>query len=235
VKKVEAARRGLGHAIPNATLEQVLEAGLDLLLEKQAKARGQVKRPRKTPSASLTDPLAALSDPSQRPVESPQPDDGSHATPAPQQTPASQQTRASQQAQPSQPTPTPVTTPFRIATEPPPHRRSGPRAAIPAAVRRAVWARDAGRCCWPLDGGGVCGSTHRLELDHIVPWADWGGETEDNLRLTCAAHNRLAARQAFGENVMGRYRGVREPEAVYYGRFPASGGLQVAGWDRNLG
>jgi 5-methylcytosine-specific restriction endonuclease McrA len=92
-----------------------------------------------------------------------------------------------------------------MATEPPPHRRDGPRAAIPAAVRRAVWARDAGLCCWPLDSGGTCGSTHRLQLDHIVPWANWGGETEANLRVVCAAHNRLAARQAFGERVMGRY------------------------------
>jgi 5-methylcytosine-specific restriction endonuclease McrA len=99
--------------------------------------------------------------------------------------------------------------------EPPAHRRTGPRAAIPAAVKRAVWARDQGRCTWPLDAGGCCGSTRRLELDHIIPWADWGGDQEANLRLTCAAHNRLAARQVFGERVMGRYRGVREPVAEY--------------------
>ncbi len=224
VKKVEAARRGLGHAIPNATLEQVLEAGLDLLLEKQARARGQVKRPRRTPAASPTDLLAALSDPSQQPTESSQPNEASHPTPAPQPaeashlTPAPQQTLASQQTHASQhhASPlTPVTTPLPTPTEPPPHRRDAPRAAVPAAVKRAVWARDAGRCCWPLDGGGTCGSTHRLQLDHIVPWAVWGGETEANLRVTCAAHNRLAARQAFGEQVMGRYRGVREPVAVY--------------------
>ncbi len=148
VQKLEAARDGLSHAIPGATMEQVLEVALDLLLEKQARARALVKRPR----ASV-------------------------------------------------PTPSPT------AMEPPPHRRDGPREAIPAAVKRAVWQRDGGRCCWPLDGGGVCGSTHRLELDHVVPWAEWGGETEANLRLTCATHNRLAARQAFGERVMGRYLG----------------------------
>ncbi len=186
VKKVEAARRGLGHTLPNATLEQVLEAGLDLLLEKQAKARGQVKRPRKT-SMSPTELLAALPAPGQQPTEGSQP------------------------AEASEPTPIPLP----IPTEPPPHRRDGPRAAIPAAVKRAVWQRDAGRCCWPLDGGGVCGSTHRLELDHIVPWAEFGGETEANLRLTCAAHNRLVARQVFGGRVMGRYLGVREPVVAY--------------------
>jgi hypothetical protein len=177
VKKVEAARGALGHSIPNATLEQVLEAGLDLLLEKQAKARGQVKKPRRASAASPTELLSALQASSPLSAEN------------------------QQQTQALPPTPTPT------ATEPPPHRRTGARAAISAAVKRAVWVRDQGRCSWPLDRGGCCGSTHRLELDHIVPWADWGGETEANLRLTCAAHNRLAARGAFGERVMAKYSG----------------------------
>jgi hypothetical protein len=46
LQKLKTAREGLGHAIPGATTEQVLEAALDLLLEKQARARGMVKRPR---------------------------------------------------------------------------------------------------------------------------------------------------------------------------------------------
>jgi hypothetical protein len=182
LQKLKSAREGLGHAIPRATTEQVLEAALDLLLEKQAKARGQVKRPRAvhaTATAAPTAILAAIPTPTENPPDTPQ----------------------------SIPTPTP--TPISIQTEPPPHRRAGSRKAIPAAVKRAIWARDAGRCTWPLDGGGVCGSTHMLELDHIVPWADWGGEQEANLRLTCAAHNRLAARQLFGERVMERYVGRR--------------------------
>ncbi len=186
LKKLEAARSGLGHAIPGATLDQVIDAAVDLLLDKQARARALVKRPRWTITAS--------------PTESSQP------TPAPQQAPSSQPISALD------------TTALPILTEPPPHRRDAPRAAIPAAVKRAVWQRDAGRCSWPLDGGGCCGSTHRLELDHIVPWAKWGGETEADLRLVCAAHNRLAARQAFGERFMARYRGVRETVAEYGAR-----------------
>ncbi len=46
LRKLEAARDGLSHVVPGASAERVLEAALDLLLEKQAKARGQVKRPR---------------------------------------------------------------------------------------------------------------------------------------------------------------------------------------------
>ncbi len=76
---------------------------------------------------------------------------------------------------------------------------------IPAEVKRAVWARD-GRCCqWQLASGGVCGSTTRLELDHIVPLARGGASTVGNLRVICGFHNQLAARQAFGEEWMDRF------------------------------
>jgi hypothetical protein len=164
LKKLDAARDGLSHAVPNATAEQVIETALDLLLEKQARARGQVKRPRKTLEAA--------------------------AGAAP------------------------------IAADPPHHRRGGPRAAIPAAVRRAVWARDGGRCCWPLDGGGTCGSTHRLELDHVVPWAKGGDDSIANLRLACSRHNALGARREFGARVSGRYRARLRPGAAGPGAPP---------------
>jgi hypothetical protein len=165
LQKLTTAREGLGHAIPGATTEQVLEAALDLLLEKQARSRGQVKRPRKLTAAAST----------------------ATPTPAPASAPA-----------PEQPSAEPDFAEPR-------HRRTGPREAIPAAVRRAVWQRDAGRCSWTLDAGGRCGSTHRLELDHLVPWARDGEPTEENLRLLCGRHNRLAARRAFGDRAMARY------------------------------
>jgi hypothetical protein len=46
--KLEAAR----HARPDLTLEQILEKGVDLLLEKSAKAKGLVDRPLNTPRPS---------------------------------------------------------------------------------------------------------------------------------------------------------------------------------------
>jgi 5-methylcytosine-specific restriction endonuclease McrA len=76
-------------------------------------------------------------------------------------------------------------------------------------VKRAVWQRDAGRCSWPLDGGGCCGSTHLVEFDHIVPWARWGDDTEANLRLVCGRHNDLAGRREFGDRFVERYRSGR--------------------------
>ena len=177
LRELETAKDGLSHAIPNATTEQVLQAALRLLLERQAKARGQVKKPRTV--------LAAAAPRAEAPVE---------ARTEPQE--ASPPLALI----PTEPPPTDPPT-----TEPRPARRTGPREAIPAAVRRAVWARDDGRCSWPLDAGGSCRSTNRLELDHIVPWADWGPSTVENLRVVCHLHNSLAARQAFGERQMNRY------------------------------
>jgi len=130
--KLDAARKGQGHAQPGASAEKVLEAALDLLLAQQAKRRGDAKQPRIHPRPSKTN-------------------------------------------------------------------------HVPAAVKRAVWSRDEGKCTWPLDSGGICGSTLRLEIDHIVPRGRGGPSTIDNCRLTCAMHNQLAARQVYGDDWMDRF------------------------------
>ena len=95
---------------PGADAEAILEAGLDLLLERAAKRKGLVKRPRTVPV-----PAAA-------------------------------------------------------------HECANPR-HVPAAVRREVFLRDEGKCQWPLADGEICGSTHRVELDHIVPVGRGGKAT----------------------------------------------------------
>jgi 5-methylcytosine-specific restriction endonuclease McrA len=76
---------------------------------------------------------------------------------------------------------------------------------IPAAVRREVWSRDEGKCTWPLDSGGTCGSTLRLEIDHVVPRGRGGASTADGCRLRCKSHNQLAARQVYGDDWMDRF------------------------------
>ncbi len=52
LKKLDAARDALSHSHPNAGIEEILEAGLDLLLERHAKRKGLVKRPRAVPPPS---------------------------------------------------------------------------------------------------------------------------------------------------------------------------------------
>jgi hypothetical protein len=57
--KLGAARDALSHAKPGATPEEILEAGLDLLLAQDAKRKGLVARPRQTPPPSTTDRVPA--------------------------------------------------------------------------------------------------------------------------------------------------------------------------------
>ncbi len=54
---------------------------------------------------------------------------------------------------------------------------------VPAAVRRAVWLRDQGRCV-------VCGATEDLHFDHIIPYSKGGSSWRvDNVQLLCSRHN----------------------------------------------
>ena len=112
LEKLDAAQAALSHSHPGASAEEILEAGLDLVLAQQAKRKGLVEKPRKVAPPAKAD-------------------------------------------------------------------------HIPAHVKRAVWVRDGGRCQWPLASGGVCGSTLRVEFDHVEPRARGGPSAVDNIRLAC--------------------------------------------------
>ncbi|HEY2956244.1 MAG TPA: HNH endonuclease signature motif containing protein [Candidatus Eisenbacteria bacterium] len=93
------------------------------------------------------------------------------------------------------------------ATSCPGHSRPTQSARrIPAAVRRAVYERDGGRCAFVSDAGKRCDATRFLQFDHIEPVARGGEATVENLRLVCSAHNRYAAERAFGVEFMSRKR-----------------------------
>jgi hypothetical protein len=154
-EKLEAAREALSHSHPGADVETILEAGLDLLLERAAKRKGLVKRPR------------------------------------------------------------PAAVPAADAVE-----SANPR-HVPAAVRREVFLRDEGKCQWPLADGGICGSTHRVELDHIVPVGRGGRSTASQMRTLCKFHNDLAAREVYGDELMDRFtRGAGRPPTQHAARQP---------------
>ena len=142
IEQLAAARAALSHSHPGASEGDILEAGLDLLLERHAKRKGLVEKPR---------------------------------------------------------------------LEPPPAKPDH----VSAQVKRAVWQRDGGRCQWPVDGGGVCGSIHQVELDHVVPRARGGPPTIENTRCLCRFHNQLAARRVYGDAWMNRFtRGGTAGESV---------------------
>jgi hypothetical protein len=154
-QKLEAARDALSHSHPGADVETILEAGLDLLLERAAKRKGLVKRPR------------------------------------------------------------PAAVPAAGAVE-----SANPR-HVPAAVRREVFLRDEGKCQWPLADGGICGSTHQVELDHIVPVGRGGKSTASQMRTPCRFHNDLAAREVYGDELMYRFtRGAGRPPTQHAARHP---------------
>jgi 5-methylcytosine-specific restriction endonuclease McrA len=153
----EAARAAVSHSHPNAGMAEILQLGLKALVERHAKRRGLVKRPRKTP----------------RPSADPE--------------------------------------------------------YVPAHVSRAVWERDGGKCQWRLPSGEICGSTHRVQIDHITPRAAGGPSTVENCRLACAAHNDLAARRYFGDAWMDRYKGRRRSPRRGRTGAAASPGSGVAG------
>ena len=80
---------------------------------------------------------------------------------------------------------------------------------IPAGIRRTVWARDGGRCNFEGPHG-RCSETGFLEFHHVVPYADGGATTAENLELRCAAHNRYEAEQYFGRGFPMFVREERE-------------------------
>jgi hypothetical protein len=79
---------------------------------------------------------------------------------------------------------------FADTPKPRPSRGTNPRArAIPAAVKRAVWVRDLGRCAFIGTSGHRCNERRFVEFHHVDPHALGGEATVDNIALRCRRHN----------------------------------------------
>ncbi|MFT4569698.1 MAG: hypothetical protein ACI8TX_001593 [Hyphomicrobiaceae bacterium] len=79
--------------------------------------------------------------------------------------------------------------------------------AIPAALRRAVWLRDDGRCGFEDAQGHRCRATRNLEFHHKIPFGRGGQHEIENIELRCHGHNQYQADLDFGRAFMGRKRG----------------------------
>jgi len=77
---------------------------------------------------------------------------------------------------------------------------------IPAAIRRAVFERDGGRCTFTDERGRRCKETGGLEFDHVDGFARKPMHSVDGVRLRCRAHNQYAAEQVYGRRFMERAR-----------------------------
>lgn len=69
---------------------------------------------------------------------------------------------------------------------------------VPAAVKRAVWARDGGRCAFVATSGRRCRESRHLDFHHVHPWAAGGPTTVENVQLRCRAHNAYEADLFYG-------------------------------------
>lgn len=96
-------------------------------------------------------------------------------------------------------------------------RPTAPRSRhVPAAVKRAVWLRDSGRCAFVGKGGRRCAERGFLEFHHVTPYGVGGEPTDGNIELRCRAHNAHEADLFYGPRPPAEGAGLaREPAARY--------------------
>jgi hypothetical protein len=74
-----------------------------------------------------------------------------------------------------------------------------PRRSPAAAVKRAVWLRDLGRCAFIGTDGHRCNERRFVEFHHVDPHALGGEATVDGIQLRCRRHNDYEGRLYFGK------------------------------------
>jgi len=77
---------------------------------------------------------------------------------------------------------------------------------IPAAIRRAAWRRDEGRCRFVDEEGRRCTARRGLEFHHVHPLGLGGDHAVDSLRLYCGSHNRYVAEIDYGRRPLPKRR-----------------------------
>jgi len=82
-----------------------------------------------------------------------------------------------------------------------------------AAVKRAVWVRDLGRCAYIGPRGHRCNERRFVEFHHLDPYALGGEATVENIELRCRRHNDYEGRLYFGKRRRDGTGAVRE-EAI---------------------
>jgi hypothetical protein len=88
-----------------------------------------------------------------------------------------------------------------------------------AAVKRAVWVRDLGRCAFIGTNGHRCNERRFVEFHHVDPYALGGEATVDKIELRCRRHNDYEGRLYFGKRRRDDTGAVRE-KAISYGPQP---------------
>jgi len=104
---------------------------------------------------------------------------------------------------------------FADTPKPRPSHTANPRArTIPAAVKRAVWVRDLGRCAFVGTSGHRCNERRFVEFHHVDPYALGGEATVDQIALRCRPHNDYEGRLYFGKRRRDDAGVVREQDGA---------------------
>jgi 5-methylcytosine-specific restriction endonuclease McrA len=77
---------------------------------------------------------------------------------------------------------------------------------IPAAVKRAVYERDQGRCHHVDAQGRRCAARERLEYHHRRPFGLGGDHSVENIVLACRGHNASLAEVDYGRKAIALHR-----------------------------
>jgi predicted restriction endonuclease len=77
---------------------------------------------------------------------------------------------------------------------------------IPAAVKRAVYERDGGRCRFEDEQGRRCTARQGLEFHHRRPFGHGGDHSVGNIALACRCHNGYLAEVDYGREAIARHR-----------------------------
>ena len=95
-------------------------------------------------------------------------------------------------------------------------RARDPRARdASAAVKRAVWVRDLGRCKFIGTSGHRCNERRFVEFHHVDPYALGGEASVDKIELRCRRHNDYEGRLYFGKRRRDDTGAEREKPTAY--------------------
>jgi len=85
---------------------------------------------------------------------------------------------------------------------------------VPAAIRRHVYARDAGRCTFVDARGNRCKETGMLELDHLDGFARTHLHDPERIVMRCRAHDQHEAEKMYGREFMAEARAKKSGPSV---------------------
>ncbi|PYQ42135.1 MAG: hypothetical protein DMF77_13925 [Acidobacteria bacterium] len=69
---------------------------------------------------------------------------------------------------------------------------------VPRPVKRGAWRRDGGQCAFVSGDGHRCTERAFLEFHHVLPYAQGGLATVENISLRCRGHNQYESELVFG-------------------------------------